>query len=251
MNNTVLPPRPILLLRSCLFWLVFTISTVLLAFPVVLLSFISYKWCNLLVRTWATINIQALRLICGLNFRVNGADKLPDEPLIYYAKHQSTWETLFLKMFIPSSIFVAKKELAWVPFFGWALARLKFILIDRSKGRQAIRQIVTQYQDRKSRGHSLIIFPESTRTAVGAKPDYKIGGSVVAAETQTPLAPVAHNAGEFWPRHSFIKWPGVIDISFGPVIPVENKNAEQLRAEAAAWIENEMQALVQPNRFPY
>lgn len=249
--NTTHPPRPVLLLRSLLFWLIFFVSTVVLALPVVLLSFISYPACNGLVRLWVVMNLKTLELVCGLKYRIQGFEALPDEPLIFYAKHQSTWETLFLKLMVPGSVFVAKRELAWIPFFGWALARLNFILIDRSKGRKAIRQMVEQFQDRKSKGHSLVIFPESTRKAVGAEPDYKIGGSVVAAETGTPLAPVAHNAGEFWPRHSFIKWPGVIDVRFGPVIPAEGKSPETLRTEAQTWIESEMDKLIEPNRFPY
>jgi len=227
-----------------LFWLIFLVSTVVLAFPVVILSFISEKYCNLLVQFWVMTNLKSLEWICGLKHRLVGFKELPDQPVIVYAKHQSTWETLFLRSIIPNSIFVAKRELAWIPFFGWALARLNFILIDRSKGRKAIRQMVEQYQDRKSKGHSLVIFPESTRKAVGAEPDYKIGGSVVATETSTALAPVAHNAGVFWPRHSFIKYPGVIDVRFGPLVMPEGKTPELMRDQARDWIEGQIADMV-------
>lgn len=246
-----LPPRLVLWLRSLVFWIYFMFSTIGLAFPVIFASFFSYDVANKLVALWIKGNLKVLSAVCRLNYRVSGFDALPDEPLIIYSKHQSTWETLFLKMVIPESIFVAKQELAWIPFFGWALARLQFILINRSSGRKAVRQMVDQYLDRKSRGHSLVIFPEGTRKAVGADPDYKIGGSIVAEETATRVAPVAHNAGEFWPRHSFIKWPGEIDVVFGPVISVDSKSANGIREEAQQWIEGEMTRLVKPNRFPY
>ncbi len=246
-----LPSRAVLWLRSLVFWLYFMLSTMILAIPAVIVSFFSYALCNRIVAWWVRGNLSVLASVCKLHYRVRGFDELPDEPLIIYAKHQSTWETLYLKMAIPGSIFVAKRELVWIPFFGWALSRLQFILIDRSSGRKAVRQMVDQYNDRKTRGHSLVVFPEGTRKEVGAEPDYKIGGSIVAEETATRVAPVAHNAGEFWPRHSFIKWPGEIEVIFGPVISVAGRSADEIRKDAQEWIEGEMTRIVQPGRFPY
>jgi 1-acyl-sn-glycerol-3-phosphate acyltransferase len=176
---------------------------------------------------------------------VVGYDAVPAEPLVVYAKHQSTWETLFLRRTIPNAVFVAKRELVWIPFFGWALGSLRFILIDRSAGKKAIRQIIDQFKDRKQRGLSLIIFPEGTRTLPHAKPAYKIGGTLVACETNTRLLPVAHNAGLFWPRHSFLKWPGMITVEFGPAMDATDTSPEALRDDAMQWIESRMAVLLQ------
>lgn len=246
-----LPSRTILWFRSLVFWIYFMFSTMILAVPVIIGSLFSYQLCNQFVGYWVRGNLWVLSNICKLRHTTRGFDALPDEPLIIYAKHQSTWETFYLKMMFPDSIFVAKRELVWIPFFGWSLARLQFILINRSSGRKAVRQIVDQYHDRKTRGHPLVIFPEGTRKAVGAEPDYKIGGSIVAVETATKVAPVAHNGGEYWPRHSFIKWPGEVEVVFGDVISVEGKSADEVRKEAQDWIEGEMIKLIKPGRFPY
>lgn len=248
---TNVPSRSSLWLRSVLFWLVFLVSTLVLAFPVIFSAFVSIEVAGSLVRFWVAINLWSLKHICGLSYRVEGQAHIPDEPVIVFSKHQSTWETLFFQYQFPGILYVAKRELAWLPFFGWCLVALRYIFIDRSSGRKAIKHISDQYQQRKSEGLSLVIFPEGTRKPVGAEPDYKIGGAVVAVETDTPLLPVALNAGEFWPRHSFIKWPGEISIVFGPPIEPAGKTADQLRAEARDWIEGKMQEITVIDRYPY
>lgn len=246
-----LPPRAVLLARSALFWLIFFSSTLLLTFPVMIAAFVQREWCAKLVRFWVIINLRSLQVICKLSYKVEGFDSLPSEPCIVFAKHQSTWETLILKYLMPDILFVAKRELVLIPFFGWALGTLQFVLIDRRSGRRAIKQMIEQYTERKSRGLWLAIFPEGTRRPVGAEPNYKIGGAVVAAETGTGIVPMAVNAGEFWPRHSFIKWPGVITVAFGPVIKPDRKSPEELRDLAQEWIENKMAEITVIDRFPY
>ena len=246
-----LPPRFVIQFRSALYWLLLMVSTVVLAFPVILGSFISKSFCERCVRFWVVLNMQALETICKLRFRIEGEENIPPGPCIIFSKHQSTWETLFIKWRFPKAIFVAKRELVLIPFFGWALASLKFILINRNSGRRAVRQMVDQYQVRKREGCWLVIFPEGTRKAVGAEPDYKIGGALVAAGTDTALLPLAVNAGEFWPRHSFIKWPGEVSVSIGPAVEPEGKTPEQLRDEAKNWIEAKMAEITVVDRFPY
>lgn len=246
-----LPSRPVLLLRSLAFWIVMMTSTILLTFPVIIAALTSESLCQKLVRLWVWVNLTALEKICKLGYRIEGFDTLPEDPCILFSKHQSTWETLMLKYLLPAAIFVAKKELIYIPFFGWALGSLRFVLINRGSGRKAIRQMVDQYIERKSRGLWLVIFPEGTRKAVGAKPDYKIGGAVVALETDTGVVPVAVNAGEFWPRHSFIKWPGTVTLSFGPVVRPAGKSADEIRDEAKDWIETKMAEITVIDRFPY
>lgn len=249
--STVLPSRPVLILRSALFWLVFIVSTVILAFPLIVSSLFSERWCNSIAQLWVKINFKGLEIICKTGHTLEGRENLPTAPVIIFSKHQSTWETLFLRWQFPNAIFVAKRELALIPFFGWSIALLDFVLIDRKSGRRAIRQMIDQFNERKARGRYLVIFPEGTRKPVGAPPDYKIGGAVVAVETNTPLLPIAVNAGEFWPRLSFIKWPGKISVSIGPAISPEGKSPEQLRDQAAEWIEAKMAEITVLNRFPY
>lgn len=246
-----LPPRLVLFLRSLLFWFGFMISTVVLAFPVIISSFISRRFMMSLVMFWVNMNLKSLELFCQLRFSVEGEEHIPEDPFIIFAKHQSTWETLFLQQRFPGILYVAKRELTLIPFFGWALTGMNYVLIDRKGGRKVINQMIEQYAERKSRRLSLVVFPEGTRKPVGAEPDYKIGGAIVAVETATPVLPVAHNAGEFWPRHSFVKWPGEISIAFGPLIDVSGKTPDQVRSEASTWIEQKMQAITVVDRFPY
>lgn len=246
-----IPSRVEIFLRSTLYWVLWIVSTLLLTFPVIISAFTSETWSDRFVRWWVVFNIRCLEKICRLGFSVEGEENIPAEPCIIFSKHQSTWETLYIKLQFPKAIYVAKRELALIPFFGWAIASLKFILIDRSSGRMAIRQMIDQYRKRKKEGHWLVIFPEGTRKAVGEEPNYKIGGAVVAVETDSALLPLAVNAGEFWPRHSFLKWPGEISVSIGPPVYPDGRTAEELRDEAANWIEAKMQEITVLDRFPY
>jgi len=249
--SETLPPRAVIVLRSAIYWLLCFISTILLTFPVIVSSFVSRELSEKIVYWWVEFNMRSLERICHLNYRIEGEEYIPNEPCVIFSKHQSTWETFFIKLRFPSAIFVAKRELVFIPFFGWAIACLNFIFINRSSGRLAIRQMIDQYRERKKEGYWLVIFPEGTRKPVGAEPSYKIGGAVVAIETQSLLLPLAINAGEFWPRHSFLKWPGEVSVSIGPPMRPEGCTAESLRDEAANWIENKMQQITVLNRFPY
>jgi 1-acyl-sn-glycerol-3-phosphate acyltransferase len=244
-------PRPVLYLRSALFWLGFATSTMLFATGLVCLWVAPLDWRYKLVRGWPAFNLWWLRVTCGLSYHIEGWENLPDEPMVIYAKHQSTWETLAIAGQFPPAAFVAKRELLKIPFFGWGMASLKFLTIDRSAGKRAVKQIIEQAQNRFSHGLSVVIFPEGTRKAVGAEPDYKVGGALIAKHTGRPLVPVALNSGEYWPRHSFIKWPGEIVVKIGPPVDPEGKRADEITAEARDWIEARMAEMVVPNRFPY
>jgi len=166
-------------------------------------------------------------------------------------KHQSTWETYFLPTVFYPGVYVAKKSLQYIPIFGWALYVLKFIMIDRQSGRSAINQMCEQAADRLARNRWVIVFPEGTRRPVGAPPNYRIGGALIAQDVPTDVLPVAMNAGEFWPRMGFIKWPGEITVSIGPVIRSEGKIAAEILAETQDWIEARMQQITVPDRFDH
>ena len=183
------------------------------------------------------------RGVLGIRYVVRGAENLPIQPAIILAKHQSAWETVaFLCLFPPVSP-VIKQELLKVPFFGWAFRMLSPIAIDRSGGREALKQIVSQGREKLAQGFWVLVFPEGTRIAPGEKGRYGIGGGWLAAETGAPIVPIAHNAGEVWPKNAFIKRPGTITVSIGPVIDTTGKSAAELTRAVEAWIEGEMTRL--------
>lgn len=243
--------RTWLMFRSIVFWFWQIIMTVVLGIPVCIVGLFSFRWGYAMAITWNRSNVYGLKYICGVDWQVDGMENIPDKPCVLMAKHQSTWETYFLPtMFYPGA-FVAKRSLLWIPIFGWALYVLKFIMIDRKSGRSAISQMCEQAANRLSLGRWVLIFPEGTRRPVGAEPQYRVGGAMVAQKVPCDVLPVALNAGEFWPRMGFIKWPGTITVSIGPVIHSEGKKASQILAETQEWIEGRMEEITVKDRFPY
>src|SRR5574340_444461 len=187
--------------------------------------------------------IWLARWVLGIRYVVEGREHLPKQPAIILAKHQSAWETVaFLFLFPPVSP-VIKQELLRVPFFGWAFRLLSPIAIDRGAGREALKQIVSQGKEKLAQGFWVLVFPEGTRVAPGEKGRYGIGGSWLAAETGAPIVPVAHNAGEVWPKNAFIKRPGTVTVRIGPAMPTEGKTAAELTRAVEACIETEMARL--------
>lgn len=199
------------------------------------------------ISQWARFNLWWLKITCGLSYRVTGREHIPSGNAIILCKHQSTWETLALQAIFPPQVWVLKRELLWVPFFGWGLAMLEPISIDRRARRKSVEQIIEQGKKRLADGRWVVIFPEGTRVAPGARRRYGIGGAALAEQSGYPVVPVAHNAGEFWPRRGFIKHPGVIDIRVGPPIDSRGKSAAEINALTQAWIEGEMQRMSAPH----
>jgi 1-acyl-sn-glycerol-3-phosphate acyltransferase len=237
-NNDSAVPAPLLWLRSLAFWTVFPVSIVIYAVVLMLLFPFPFPVRSRLVRNWAVLTLWWLRVTCRLGFEVKGTENIPDGAAIVFSKHQSTWETIALQLIIPPHVWVAKRELMWIPFFGWGLALMKCIAIKRGTGRAAVRQLVTQGKARLDEGIWIVIFPEGTRIPPGQKGHYRIGGAILAEQTGYPIVPVAHNAGEYWPRRSFLKYPGVIQVRIGAPIKTDGKPAQALLDEAAAWIED-------------
>jgi 1-acyl-sn-glycerol-3-phosphate acyltransferase len=196
-----------------------------------------------IITVWTHWVMWASRVICGIRYRVVGAENIPDEPCIILAKHQSAWETMGFQLIFPPQVWVLKKELLRVPFFGWGLAMLSPIAIDRSSRRQALQQLVDQGQQRLAAGFYIVIFPEGTRIAPGKRGKYRPGGARLAVQTGTRILPVAHNAGLRWGKNAFLKYPGLITVSIGPPIQPGADNAEALAKRVEDWIENEMSLL--------
>ena len=232
-----------LLIRSLFFLLLQIIITPIFA----LLSLLSFP-CSRLTRyraisLWAKMMLPILRVVCGIRHEVKGIENLPKEPCIVMCKHQSAWETLALQKIFPPQVWVLKRELLWIPFFGWALALTSPIAIKRSEGRAAARQLLTQGKERLAQGFCVVIFPEGTRVPYGQRGKYKIGGALLAASSGVPVIPVAHNAGRLWGRNAFSKHPGLITMSIGAPIQTQGLKADEINAKVEAWIENEIQTL--------
>lgn len=196
-----------------------------------------------IITTWTRLVIWAAERICGIRYRVLGAERLPAPPYIVLAKHQSAWETLAFQLIFPQQVWVVKRELLWLPFFGWGLAMLSPIAIDRGSGPRALRQMLDQGRERLARGYCIVIFPEGTRVAPGQRAEYQPGGAWLAAKTATPVVPVAHDSGEFWKRNAFLKYPGTITVSIGAPIETRHVQSEDINRRVEDWIENEMQRL--------
>jgi len=243
--------RSVLVLRSTIFWIWSIANTLVMGAPVLLGRLISYNLSADMSHVWLRGNLWGLKHICGVTWKVEGVENVPGHPCLVLAKHQSTWETYFIPTLLPRSVYVAKKSLSYIPIFGWSIAALNFILIDRSSGRSAMSQMVEQSRQRFADGISVIVFPEGTRRPVGSEPKYRIGGGMIAEQTGVDVLPIAMNAGEFWPRLGYIKWPGEITLTIGPVIKSEGKKADQIIAETQEWIESRMSEITVLDRFPY
>lgn len=236
-------------LRSLLFLLFLIVTVIPYALACMLWAPLPLRWRYRLTVGWPRLAIWGARVICGIRWRIVGAENLPDAPAVVLAKHQSAWETLFLPAYMPRQVcFVYKRELNMVPFFGWGLALLRMISIDRSRGRDAFAQVVAQGKKRLDEGAWPVLFPEGTRIPPGQAGRYKMGGALLAARTGAVVVPIAHNAGECWPRNAFVKKPGLITVSIGPAIESQGIPPEELNQKVQDWIEAEMRRL-NPERY--
>ena len=233
-----------LFLRSLLFAVLMAILTVVWSLACVLFAPFPYARRYYLTARWNVIVVWMAKVICGIRYEVKGFENFPDAPAVVLSKHQSAWETIFLLQMTPRPlVFVFKKSLTYIPFFGWGIALLRMIPIDRSKGRDAFAQVVVQGRKRLADGQWIIMFPEGTRIPVGETGKYKNGGTRLAVETNTVVVPIAHNAGECWPKNSFIKKPGLITVSIGKPIAPEGMDSSELMAKVENWIESEMRVI--------
>ncbi len=236
-----------LYLRSLCYAAGMLLSTVVIAPPALLLFPFPFRVRYGFISHWARFNLWWLEKCCGLRYQVRGAEHIPAGNGIIFCKHQSAWETLALQQVFPPQVWLLKRELLWIPLFGWGLALLEPIAIDRKAGRKALQQLLAQGKRRLAAGRWVVIFPEGTRVAPGEKRRYQFGGAILAEKSGYPVIPVAHNAGEFWPRNSFLKHPGTIQMVIGPPIDTRGKSAAEINRLAEAWIEGQM-AEISPQR---
>lgn len=235
-------------LRSVLhmLWMVLTVIPWGLA-VVVAAPFLSSTQVYWMCAGWLKVAVRGGNVILGIRNHVIGYENLPvgsTAPAILLLKHQSTWETFCMPTLMPHPLaYVFKKELLYVPFFGWAMAKMDMIHIDRSKRAQAFNKVVEQGKRLLAQGTWVIMFPEGTRIDRGQKGQYKSGGTRLAIETGAPVIPIAVTSAKCWPRKAFIKRPGVVEFSIGKPIPSEGRKPDELMREVEDWIEAEMRRL--------
>lgn len=232
------------LFRSSLYFLSLVLSTVFFALLIVLFFWLPHNFRSRLANLWGLCNLWLLRLFCNLKYEVTGWENIQPGGRIYLAKHQSAWETIALRGLLPpNQIWVLKKELMWVPFFGWALYLVKAISIDRNAGRQAVKKIVKEGTEHLAAGRNVVIFPEGTRVAPGQRKRYGIGGAFLAQKSGRPVVPIAHNAGVFWRRRDLRKYPGTIQVVIGPEIETQGLSSSEINQKVEEWIESTMETL--------
>ena len=237
-------------LRSGVFLLWMAVTVIPWATAVLLVSiFVRGDPVYWMCAGWLRVAIWGARTICGVRWRVQGMDNLPTAAdrtasVILLSKHQSTWETFAYPALMPHPLaYVFKRELLYIPFFGWAMARLDMVHIDRSKRTEAWNRVAAQGAKVMARGHWVIMFPEGTRIARGKAGTYKSGGTRLAVATGRPVVPIAVNSARCWPRKSFLLTPGVVDVSIGKPIAAVGREADELMREVETWIEAEMRRL--------
>lgn len=231
-------------LRALLFWVFFAPGVMICAIFLNLSIFFPFKIRIGILRVWIGYTLWSLKLTCGLGYKITGLENIPkDKGFICMSNHSSTWETIVMQGFLPPLVWAVKKELLNIPFFGWGLRAVNAIALDRGSGRQAIKQLVKEGLQRMEEGRTVMIFPEGTRVPPGEKVPYKIGGAILAQKTQFPILPIAHNAGNFWPRKSWIKWPGTIQVEIGPLIYPDDKKPQVILEEVENWIAPKVEAL--------
>lgn len=217
-----------------------TVAGLLILFSTPFSFSIGYKisaiWCQLVL--WMA------KVFCGLSYEVEGLEYInKNQAAIVLSNHQSAWETLALRHILPTQVVLLKRSLLWFPVWGWALGTLKSIAIDRKSQTTALRALLEKGTTYLHEGLWVIIFPEGTRTAPGEIRKFSAGGAMLAQKSGFPVIPVAHNAGDFWPRYSFVKYPGTIKVKIGPVIESKGRKASDINAEAESWIAQAMKEM--------
>ncbi|OIO69592.1 MAG: 1-acyl-sn-glycerol-3-phosphate acyltransferase [Zetaproteobacteria bacterium CG12_big_fil_rev_8_21_14_0_65_55_1124] len=220
-----------LFIRSLLFNLLFMISTAIFSVLVIIFRIFGFSASWIWARAWSGLTFAMLRLICGIRLEVEGREHFPEEACVVMAKHQSAAETIAMPILVPPYVWILKRNLYYIPFFGWALAVMGTIAIRRGNPREAIKQVIQQGSKFLKDNRWVVIFPEGTRTHPGEKGNYQPGGIVLAHKAEAGILPMAHNAGVCWPKRGFIKKPGTIRVRFLPYIPA---------AEVAATKRNDL-----------
>jgi 1-acyl-sn-glycerol-3-phosphate acyltransferase len=225
-------------IRAVFFYIGLVLLVLLMSLSVCLVGFFPFRYRQLCLTFGNKLIMGWLSITCGVKVKVSGLENIPADACVVLSNHQSTWETFFLQhLFVPASV-ILKRELLWIPFFGWGLYAMRAIAIKRSKPAGAIRQVLKQGKQRLSKGIKVIIFPEGTRVRSQEVATFMTSGAALAKAAAVPILPVRHNAGQHWPAGSWLKSPGTINIVIGPTIATDSHNPRELTALAQKWITN-------------
>ncbi len=238
MKNRSFSEKTNAFLRSCLFSLLMILVTVPFSFFCLGAQFFSRRYSLAVALAWMALIIGMLKTICHIDYKITGLENIPaDRVGVVLSKHQSMWETFLLPLFFYNAAIIAKREILWIPFMGWAFTAIAPIIINRSEKASALEQIMQKGQACLAAGRWIIVYPEGTRIPYGKVGNYRSGGARVAVAAGCPVLPVAHNAGRFWPKRRFIKYPGTIEVVIGKPIETIGRQASDVTHEAKDWIE--------------
>jgi 1-acyl-sn-glycerol-3-phosphate acyltransferase len=225
------------------FWL-FNILNWIVLVPLAVLLLLAWpcghRYAYFVARLWARASLWLVKHVCGLQLQLEGMENIPEQGCVFFFKHSSALETFTPLALFPQSCWVLKRELLWIPFFGWTLIALNSIAIDRSKGSAAVNQVIKQGKERLQQGINIVIYPEGTRMPFGATKRYGMSGTLLAQKTGALIVPIAHNAGYFWPRRGLGIKPGTVTMRVGKPIDPQGKDPRALNAEIQAWVEAEI-----------
>ena len=232
-----LPIHPVRIIRNFFFYLGLVPATILFTVLGLTFFFLPFQPRYYIITLWSHFFIFWAKVTCGLRYKVHGLEHLKPLPpaALVFSNHQSMWETIFFQVLFPPQSWILKKELLSIPVFGWGLALLEPVAIDR-KHFHSVKALITQGKKRLEANRWVIIFPEGTRVAPNAHRKYSRSGAALAEATQYPIIPVAHNAGKFWPRGFFVKRSGTIQVFIGPLIDTKGKTSTEINEEVETWI---------------
>jgi len=247
-DGTTLPPLrgPALIsasLRTVLFALIAWLFLALFTLALPLLPALRLRQRYAILTYWSRITLWWLRVICRLDYRVSGQERIPTGSAIVISNHQSAWETLAFQSIFPPHVWVLKRALLRIPLFGWCLAMLRPIAIDRGGRSKALRQVIDQGRERLADGMWVVVFPEGTRMPPGALGSFNPGGAMLAERAGVPALPVAHDGGTYWPRGGFLIRPGTVHVAVGPPIDTARCKAKEINRQAEAWIRETLPTL--------
>jgi 1-acyl-sn-glycerol-3-phosphate acyltransferase len=232
-----------IVVRSLIFQVYFFASVSIAAMSIFFLAWAPFRIRSAIAKWWGKSMLEAGRLICGLDYVIEGEENIPAEPSVIMIKHTTVFETYAQLAVFPPQTWVVKRSLRWIPLFGWGLAAMRPIAIDRGAGHIAVTQVIEQGRARLGEGIWLTIFPEGHRMAPGQTKKYGISGAALASEVQCPVLPVAHNAGDLWPRRGLRKKPGMIRFCIGPPIQPGDLPPRELNLVVQDWIETKMKEI--------
>ena len=230
-------------IRSLVFQFYFFFTVCVAAMMCFLLWPFPHRYGAAVARVWGRSMLEAGRIICGIEYSIEGEENIPDVPSVILIKHSTVFETYAQLAVFPPQTWVLKRELKWIPFFGWGLAAMKPIAIDRSAGRTAVTQVIRQGRDRLAEGIWVTVFPEGTRVPTGETKKYGISGAALAKEVGCPIVPVAHNAGDLWPRRGLMKKRGLVRFCIGPPIDPAGRTPKETNRIVQDWIEGRMREI--------